>query len=174
MKQAWACLYGAIMIALLIGTHLFYPKGAALPRYDFLVLASLAVQALLVITKLESIEEARVIFLFHLVGTIMEIFKTTVGSWTYPEASYLRIGGVPLFTGFMYAAVGSYISRSWRLFDYRFSRHPPMWALLALAALIYVNFFTNHWGHDYRWWIDRKSTRLNSSHIPLSRMPSSA
>ena len=24
------------------------------------------------------------------------------------------------------------------------------------------------------WWIDRKSTRLNSSHIPLSRMPSSA
>ena len=23
-------------------------------------------------------------------------------------------------------------------------------------------------------WIDRKSTRLNSSHIPLSRMPSSA
>src|ERR1051326_804090 len=24
------------------------------------------------------------------------------------------------------------------------------------------------------WWLDRKSTRLNSSHIPLSRMPSSA
>ena len=24
------------------------------------------------------------------------------------------------------------------------------------------------------WWQDRKSTRLNSSHIPLSRMPSSA
>ena len=24
------------------------------------------------------------------------------------------------------------------------------------------------------WWEDRKSTRLNSSHIPLSRMPSSA
>ena len=23
-------------------------------------------------------------------------------------------------------------------------------------------------------WVDRKSTRLNSSHIPLSRMPSSA
>ena len=33
---------------------------------------------------------------------------------------------------------------------------------------------------QYRWsakeakWQDRKSTRLNSSHIPLSRMPSSA
>src|ERR1051326_9067340 len=31
--------------------------------------------------------------------------------------------------------------------------------------------------NDYRGWVlipDRKSTRLNSSHIPLSRMPSSA
>ena len=27
---------------------------------------------------------------------------------------------------------------------------------------------------DYRLMVDRKSTRLNSSHIPLSRMPSSA
>ena len=29
-------------------------------------------------------------------------------------------------------------------------------------------------GFSYKWNIDRKSTRLNSSHIPLSRMPSSA
>ena len=28
--------------------------------------------------------------------------------------------------------------------------------------------------HVLMLWIDRKSTRLNSSHIPLSRMPSSA
>ena len=28
--------------------------------------------------------------------------------------------------------------------------------------------------HDFKDIIDRKSTRLNSSHIPLSRMPSSA
>ena len=27
---------------------------------------------------------------------------------------------------------------------------------------------------DLTQWVDRKSTRLNSSHIPLSRMPSSA
>ena len=31
--------------------------------------------------------------------------------------------------------------------------------------------FTRYSGHD---WTDRKSTRLNSSHIPLSRMPASA
>ena len=36
----------------------------------------------------------------------------------------LRIGGVPLFTGFMYAAVGSYLVRVYRLFDLRFDRYP--------------------------------------------------
>ena len=59
----------------------------------------------------------------------MEVFKTSVGSWIYPEPSLLRIGGVPLFTGFMYAAIGSYIARCWRLFDFRFTHHPPLWAL---------------------------------------------
>ena len=45
----------------------------------------------------------------------MEVFKTAIGSWIYPEAVFLRIGGVPLFSGFMYAAVGSYIARIWRI-----------------------------------------------------------
>ena len=62
----------------------------------------------------------------------MEIFKTSVGSWIYPEPSLLRIGGVPLFTGFMYAAIGSYIARCWRLFDFRFTRPPA--AVGAVAA----------------------------------------
>src|SRR3712207_6887532 len=52
-------------------------------------------------------------------STIMEVHKTAIGSWAYPEASLFRIGGVPLFTGFMYAAVGSYLARVWRLFDFR-------------------------------------------------------
>ena len=151
VKQAWACLFGGVMIALLVATHLWYPRDAALPRYDFLVFAALALQVILIATRLETIEEAKVIFLFHVVGTIMEIFKTAVGSWVYPEASYIRLGGVPLFTGFMYAAVGSYIARSWRLFDYRFTHHPPVWTLLTLAAAIYANFFTNYWGYDFRW-----------------------
>ena len=133
IKQGWACLFGALMLALLIGTHLFYPKGAWLARYDFLVLAAVAIQVAMLAFKLETWEEAKVILVFHVVGTAMEIFKTSVGSWIYPEASLLRIGGVPLFTGFMYAAIGSYIARCWRLFDFRFTRHPPLWALSLLA-----------------------------------------
>ncbi len=151
IKQAWACLFGALMLALLIGTHLYYPKDASLARYDFLVIAAVAIQALMLLFKLETWEEAKVILVFHAVGTIMEIFKTSMGSWIYPEPSLLRIAGVPLFTGFMYAAVGSYIARCWRLFDFEFIRHPPMAALVLLAAGIYANFFLHHYGPDGRW-----------------------
>lgn len=51
----------------------------------------------------------------------------------------------------MYAAVGSYIARVWRGFDFRFSDYPPRWATLLLAAAIYVNFFAHHWTVDIRW-----------------------
>ncbi len=150
IKQAWACLFGALMLGLLIATHLYYPRAAPLARYDFLVLAAIAIQAVMLVSKLETWEEAKVIFIFHVVGTAMEIFKTSAGSWIYPEPSVLRVGGVPLFTGFMYAAVGSYIARAWRLFDFRFERHPPMWMLTLLAAAVYVNFFAHHFVWDIR------------------------
>jgi uncharacterized membrane protein YoaT (DUF817 family) len=150
IKQGWACLFGALMLALLIGTHLFYPRVSWLTRYDFLLLAAVAIQIAMLAFKLETWEEAKVILVFHVVGTVMEVFKTSVGSWVYPEASILRIGGVPLFTGFMYAAIGSYIARCWRLFDFRFTRHPPLWALVLLAVAIYVNFFAHHYVWDAR------------------------
>jgi uncharacterized membrane protein YoaT (DUF817 family) len=50
----------------------------------------------------------------------------------------------------MYAAVGSYIARVWRLFDFEFTRHPPLWALAGLSLAIYVNFFTHHYIVDVR------------------------
>jgi uncharacterized membrane protein YoaT (DUF817 family) len=150
VKQGWACLFGGLMLGLIIATFLFYPEDAALPRYDFLTLAAIAIQIGMLAFRLETVEEAKVILVFHIVGTAMEIFKTAMGSWLYPEPSILRIAGVPLFSGFMYAAVGSYIARAWRLFDFRFTRHPPLWALGALALAIYVNFFTHHFTIDLR------------------------
>ena len=150
VKEAWACLYGALMLALLAATFLWYPRSVALARYDFLVIASVALQIGLILLRFETLEEAKVILIFHVVGTAMEIFKTATGSWIYPEPSLLRIAGVPLFTGFMYAAIGSYMTRAWRLFDFRFSRHPPLWMVMALAAAIYVNFFLDHFGVDGR------------------------
>lgn len=149
-KQGWACLFGALMLALLIATHLFYPRGAWLPRYDFLTLSAVAIQIAMLGFKLETWDEAKVILAFHVAGTIMEYFKTGMGSWIYPEPSYLHVGGVPLFSGFMYASVGSYIARVWRIFDFRFSHYPPPWAPVLLAGAIYVNFFAHHWLADMR------------------------
>lgn len=150
VKQAWACLFGGLMLAVLVGSFLFYPANAPLARYDFITLAALAIQVGMLATRLETWEEARVIFVFHLVGTVMEIFKTGAGSWIYPEDSLLRIAGVPLFSGFMYAAVGSYIARAWRILSVRFVRFPLLWMQGLLALAVYVNFFTHHWLPDIR------------------------
>jgi uncharacterized membrane protein YoaT (DUF817 family) len=150
LKQAWACLFGGIMVFLVLATRLFYPADAALPRYDFLFLAALGVQAALINFRFESLKEAGVIFLFHVVGTIMELFKTAQGSWLYPEPAFFRIGGAPLFTGFMYACIGSYMMRAWALFDFRFRDHPPIWQVNVLAIAIYVNFFAHHYAPDMR------------------------
>jgi len=151
LKQAWACLFGGLMLALLVGTHLWWPDGAPLARYDFLVLAAVAIQAMLLATRLERWDEAIVILVFHIVGTIMEIFKTAQGSWIYPEPSLLRVGDVPLFSGFMYACVGSYIARIWRLFEIKFINYPPSWTAWLLALLAYANFFTHHYTIDIRY-----------------------
>jgi uncharacterized membrane protein YoaT (DUF817 family) len=150
LKQAWACLFGGAMLALLVGTHFLWPHDAPLARYDFLVIAALALQAALLATRLERWEEAAVIAAFHLVGTVMEVFKTAHGSWIYPEPSLLRIGGVPLFSGFMYGCIGSYLARAWRLFELRFVNYPPLWGPWLLAGLAYVNFFTHHYIADFR------------------------
>jgi len=150
LKQGWACLFGGLMLALLLGTALFWPDGAALARYDFLVIAALAIQIGMIALRLETLAEARVIVIFHVVGTVMELFKTGAGSWTYPEPSLLRIGDVPLFSGFMYACVGSYMARIQRIFDIRFERYPPVWITALLALAIYVNFFSHHFVPDMR------------------------
>jgi uncharacterized membrane protein YoaT (DUF817 family) len=81
----------------------------------------------------------------------MELFKTDMGSWMYAADGVLRIGGVPLFSGFMYAAVGSYMVRVYRLFDLGFTRYPRRWLTAVVAGAIYANFFTHHWIWDLRW-----------------------
>ena len=151
VKQAWACVFGALMLALLLGTHLWYPEGVALSRSDALVLGAVAIQAFMLLARLESGRELWVIILFHLVGTAMEIFKTAVGSWHYGGDGLFWIAGVPLYTGFMYAAVGSYMVRVFRLFDLRFDRYPPRWATALLAVAVYANFFGHHYVVDLRW-----------------------
>ena len=151
LKQAWACVFGAALLVAIVAARLWYPDDAAVARNDVLTIAAVLIQVAMLVFRLETGRELWVIVLFHLTGTAMELFKTDVGSWAYAVDGVLRIGGVPLFSGFMYAAVGSYMVRVHRLFDLGFMRYPRRWLTTVLAAAIYANFFAHHFWWDARW-----------------------
>ena len=153
IKQARACLFAGLFFIAVFAM----PRGGILgvPRYDLLLIVALAIQGWMLWAKLESWDEVKAITLFHLIGFALEVFKTSpaIGSWSYPDFAYTKVFGVPLFSGFMYAAVGSYIIQSWRLLDLRIRHHPPYWMAAVIAILIYANFFTHHFIADLRWYL---------------------
>jgi len=75
----------------------------------------------LVAVRLENWREVAVLSLFHLVGIGLELFKTSpaIRSWSYPEPAFFHLKTVPLYSGFMYASVASYIMQSWRIMRLR-------------------------------------------------------
>lgn len=152
MKQLWSGLFGVALLLGIILTHYWYPLEGV-ERYDFLFLYALSIQVLLIIFRLESFRECGVIILFHLLAIGMELFKThdMIGSWSYPEPAFFKIGNVPLFAGFMYSAVGSFMARTWKIMDLEFRCFPPLAIALGLALLSYLNFFTHHFVFDMRW-----------------------
>jgi uncharacterized membrane protein YoaT (DUF817 family) len=152
IKQAYACLFGGFLLLVMVVTSYWYPLES-IHRYDFIFIAAIVFQLLMLVTKLETLREAMVIVVFHLVATLMELFKTSdaIGSWYYPEDYIFGIGNVPLFTGFMYSAVGSYIARVWRIFEFEYDHYPARAVTIILVSLIYINFFTHHYIWDFRW-----------------------
>jgi uncharacterized membrane protein YoaT (DUF817 family) len=153
LKQAWSCLFGGVMLAALIATKYLWSADWPIHRYDALFVFALTVQLLMLAFRLESFSEVKVIAVYHVVGTAMEIFKVYMGSWAYPEPAVMAIAGVPLFSGFMYGSVGSYMARAIRVFDMRFTRFPPLSLTIALALAIYANFFGHHFFVDVRWFL---------------------
>ncbi|MFE6734253.1 DUF817 domain-containing protein [Microbacterium sp. NPDC057650] len=151
LKQAWACIFGASLLVLIIAARLWYPDDALLARNDALTVAAVLIQVVMITFRLETGRELWVIVIFHITGTVMELFKTDVGSWEYAAGGYLHLGAVPLFSGFMYGAVGSYMVRVHRLFDLAFTRYPRRWMTVVLGAAIYANFFMHHFWIDLRW-----------------------
>jgi uncharacterized membrane protein YoaT (DUF817 family) len=153
IKNARACLF----VALFFASVLLVPRAGlfGLPRYDVLLLAAIAIQVWMLWARLETWDELKAVCLFHLVGFALEAFKVSgsIQSWSYPDFAYTKLFGVPLFSGFMYAAVGSYVIQAWRLFDLRIRHHPPYWMAVTIALLIYANFFTHHYIGDFRWYL---------------------
>lgn len=153
LKEARACLF----VFLFFSAVFLTPKAGllGLPRYDLLLIIAVGIQAWMLITKLETYDEFKAICIFHVIGFMLEVFKTSQGikSWSYPDFAYTKLFNVPLFSGFMYAAVGSYVIQAWRLFDLHIKHHPPYWMATLTALAIYANFFTHHYIGDYRWYI---------------------
>ncbi|MBW5893517.1 DUF817 domain-containing protein [Pectobacterium polaris] len=153
VKEARSCIF----VGLFFLTVFSVPKAGwfSIPRYDLLLIFAIVIQGWMIASKLETWDELKAVTLFHLVGFALEVFKTSSGirSWSYPDFAYTKVLGVPLFAGFMYASVGSYIIQSWRLFDLKIRHHPPYWLATLVALLIYANFFTHHYIGDYRWYI---------------------
>jgi uncharacterized membrane protein YoaT (DUF817 family) len=153
IKEAHACVFaGTFLMVLMLSRHITL---SGLPRYDFILIAALLIQAALLIFKIETPAEAGVLCVFHALGFALEWFKTQphIGSWSYPEAAWTKIGGVPLYSGFMYAAVASYMCQAWRIMHLRLTGYPPHTLSLLVGAAIYINFFTHHYIGDYRWWL---------------------
>ncbi len=152
-RQALACLFGIGFLAAILLTR-DWSWAHILSRSDFLFLYALSLQFALILFRFEHPEEVVVILAFHVLASLMEWFKTSpaIGSWAYPdEGVVFRVYQVPLFAGFLYSAVGSYIARAWRLFDFRFRNYPPNWLTVLVAILAYANFFTHHFIRDFRW-----------------------
>jgi uncharacterized membrane protein YoaT (DUF817 family) len=169
IKEARACLFAGLFFLAVFAvprTGLF-----GIPRYDLLLIIALSIQGLMLWSKLETWDEVKAITLFHLIGFALEVFKTSgaIQSWSYPDFAYTKVFGVPLFSGFMYAAVGSYMIQAWRLLDLRIDHHPPYWMTWLVACLVYANFFTHHFIGDYRWYIAAVALGLYARTIVIFR-----
>ncbi len=150
LKEARACIFaGSFFVILLLSK--FLPLGS-LPRYDFILLAAIVLQLVLVLTHVETLSEVGVLAVFHLIGLVLELFKThpAIGSWSYPEFGYTKLGTVPLYSGFMYAAVASYMCQAWRIMSLELTNYPSYRISMPLCAAIYANFFTNAFVRDVR------------------------
>jgi uncharacterized membrane protein YoaT (DUF817 family) len=149
VKQVLSCFFPGFIFGMLILSKLIHIPY--LPRYDFLLIACVIIQGFMYFTKLETGMELLVITMFHILGLAMEIFKVTMGSWSYPEFGYSKIYGVPLYSGFMYASVGSYVCQAWKWFDLRLENWPGIFPATLISMVIYLNFFTHHYIYDLRW-----------------------
>jgi len=118
-----------------------------------MLLGCIIIQAALFFLKIETWDEVIVICVFHLLGLIMELFKVRIGSWSYPEHAVTKIFGVPLYSGFMYASVASYMCQAWRRFNLELYHWPRHQIARVIGALIYLNFFSNHFITDVRYFI---------------------
>lgn len=148
-KNAISCAFPVFIFLMLALSPMF--DHSVVPRYDFLLIVCVLAQIVLFLSGIESKREVAVIFIFHGLGILLELHKVNVGSWSYPEEAFTKFAGVPLYSGFMYSSVASYICRAWDNFDLKIIHWPHSALAVVVGGVIYVNFFTNAFMADLRW-----------------------
>ncbi|MBV2240871.1 DUF817 domain-containing protein [Bacillus inaquosorum] len=128
-----------------------------LPRYDWSLIICVLMQLWMVRSGLETRDELKVITLFHLIGLALELFKVHMGSWSYPEEGYSKMFGVPLYSGFMYASVASYLCQAWRRLNVELVKGRRFSSCTACGRDLF-EFFTHHYSIDIRWWLSDLSS----------------
>ena len=144
--EAQCCLFAVLFY---VGLAIVRAVPLPVDPADALLVWCLGVTLVLWLVGWETAREVGVIFGFHLVGLALELFKVRQGSWSYPDTGHASIGGVPLYSGFMYAAVGSYVCQAWRRFHLRITGYRVR-RTAVVAGLVYLNFFTSHVVWDLR------------------------
>lgn len=148
-KQIRSAIFAILfLICVVISSYIDF---GSIARADVLLFCALLIQAILLLTKYETFDEFKIICIYHVIGTIMEIYKTHIGSWEYQDVGVLSIMGVPLFSGFMYSTIGSYITRAWSEFKIHITHEPNIFVHGVISFAIYINFFTNHYIYDFRY-----------------------
>jgi len=150
LKHLWAGVFGGVLMLAIGLSALIWQPDWPVTRYDALFVIALAVQVAFIALRLETRDEIIALAVFCAMGLGIEVFNTARGTWIYPESGRLALGNVPLFVGFMYAAVGICVLRMIRIFQMCFAPFPPRGLALGLALLIYANFFTQHLWVDIR------------------------
>ncbi len=131
-QEALSCVFPVVIfVALAVTDRVPLPL---LPRYDWLLAICLGMQWWMVRSGLETRDELKVISVFHLIGLALELFKVHHGSWSYPDEGYSKVLGVPLYSGFMYASVASYLCQAWRRLDVGLVRWPPFVVVVPLVT----------------------------------------
>ncbi|MFE3265653.1 DUF817 domain-containing protein [Streptomyces sp. NPDC059215] len=146
--QARCCAFSCALLGGLALSVLLPPLPVA--RYDLLLVYGMLLTGAGFALGWETPREVAVVAVCHVLGLVFELVKVRTGSWSYPEPALTKVAGVPLYGGFMYAAVGSYVCRSWRLLDLALTGYRAH-VTAVLSGGLYLNFLTRHWLPDLRW-----------------------
>ncbi|WP_251061405.1 DUF817 domain-containing protein [Streptomyces sp. ISL-100] len=147
-QQARCCAFAVALVGGVAVSALLPELPVA--RYDLLLGYGVLLTVLARRVGWDTARDTAVIAACHLIGLLFELVKVQLGSWSYPEDAVTKCAGVPLYGGFLYSAVGSYVCRAWRLMSLQLTGYRPR-VMVPLAAAVYVNFFSHHWLPDARW-----------------------